>query len=67
MTEIKKELTPEQIFEGQVKKMSDEHISRRMRRLVRTPSSNIDSIWAIALSIVFDNTKPIGKMEPFLR
>lgn len=66
-----KQLTEEQIadraIQRQVHKRSDRQTSRRLKRLARTSSSNIDATWAIVLSLVFDNTKPMGRMEPYLR
>jgi hypothetical protein len=67
---LKKELSPEQIADRnlyrEVHKMSDRKMSRRLKRLTKS-QTNIDATWAIVLSLIFDNTKPVGKMEPYLR
>lgn len=65
--EVKKELSPEQILQRNILAMPNKQMSRRLKRLTRTNGSNIDNAFAVVLSIVFDNTKPMGKMEPFLR
>lgn len=69
--EVKKEPTPDQILERHIEAMADHSMVRRLRRITRgskkNPTSNIDATWAIVLSCVFENTKPVGKMEPFLR
>ena len=65
--EPKKELTPDQIASRQARKMSNRQMSRRLRRLANTSTHNIDAVWAIVLSQVFDNTKPMGRVEPYLR
>ena len=65
-----KQLTEEQIadrnLQREVTKRSNKQTTRRLKRLSRS-SHNIDSVWAIVLQLVFENTKPVGKMEPFLR
>jgi hypothetical protein len=69
--EIKKTLSPEQIADKnlyhEVHVRSNHQTSRRLKRLARESESNIDATWAIVLSLIFDNTKPVGKMEPYLR
>lgn len=75
--EIKKELTPEQLADRnmyrEVHKMPNQKMSRRLKRLSFGKSktskglNNMELTWATVLSIVFDNTKPQGKMEPYLR
>jgi hypothetical protein len=68
--EVKKELTPEQLADRnmyrEVHKMSNRKMSRRLKRLARS-ESNIDATWGIVLSLIFENTKPHGRMEPYLR
>lgn len=66
-TPAKKELTEDQIIGRQVRKMSNRQMSRRLKRLANTATHNMDAVWAIVLSQVFDNTKPMGKVEPYLR
>jgi hypothetical protein len=65
-----KQLTEEQLadrnLQRETAKRSDKQTARRLKRLSRS-SHNIDSVWAIVLGLVFENTKPVGKMEPFLR
>jgi len=71
----KKELSPEQILEREIHGMTNRKLARRLSRLAegrglklkKAPLSNINSTWAIVLSAVLDNTKPMGRMEPFLR
>jgi len=63
----KKSLSPDQIIYRQVHKMSNRQMSRRLRRLANTSTHNIDAVWAIVLAEVFDNTKPMGRVEPYLR
>ena len=71
----KKELSPEQILEQEIHGMTNRKLSHRLSRLAqgrglklkKTPLSNIDSTWAIVLSAVLNNTKPLGRMEPYLR
>jgi hypothetical protein len=63
----KKELTPDQLAYRQAHKMSNRQMSRRLKRIARTTPHNMDAVWAIVLSQVIDNTKPLGRMEPFLR
>jgi hypothetical protein len=71
----KKELTPDQILEREIHGMTNRKMSRRLSRIAnsrglkfkKSPPSNIDSTWDIVLSAVLDNTKPLGRMEPFLR
>ena len=75
VAQAKKELTPDQILEREIHGMTNQKLSRRLSRIAqgrglkfkKSPPSNIDSVWAIVLSAVFDNTKPRGRMEPFLR
>ena len=68
---VTKQLTEEQIADRnvyrEVTKMSNRKMSRRVNRIARDSEHNIDAVWAIVLAQVFDNTKPQGKMEPFLR
>lgn len=68
---VKKELTPEQLAERQAEAMSNRQMLRRVQRIARgskkNPTSNIDATWAIVLQCVLENTKPVGRMEPFLR
>jgi hypothetical protein len=75
-TQAKKELTPDQITERNIKAMPNPQMSKRLKRLAegrgltlkKSPLSNIDSTWAIVLSLIFDNTSETGgKMEPYLR
>jgi hypothetical protein len=65
-----KQLTEEQLadrnLQREIAKHSDKQTARRIKRLSRS-SYNIDSVWAIVLGLVFENTKPQGRMEPFLR
>jgi len=65
--EVKKVLSEDQIASRQARKMSNRQMSRRLRRLANTSTHDIDAVWAIVLSQVFDNTKPMGKVEPYLR
>lgn len=62
-----KELTEDQIIGRQVRKMSNRQMSRRLKRLANESVHNIDALYAIVLSTVFENTKPMGKVEPYLR
>ncbi len=62
----KKALSDEQIAYRQIRGMSDRQVSGRLKTLANS-SLNIDAVWAIVLREVFDNTKPFGKMEPYLR
>lgn len=72
---VKKELAPDVIIQRQVEGMSNRRMSNRLKRITqvrglklkKSPPSNIDATWAIVLSAVFDNTKPLGRMEPYLR
>ncbi len=73
---VRKELTPEQILDRNIKAMPNPQMSKRLKRLAegrgltlkKSPLSNIDSTWAIVLSLVFKNTSETGgKMEPYLR
>jgi hypothetical protein len=65
-----KQLAEEQLtdrnLQREIAKRSDKQTARRLKRLSRS-SHNIDSVWAIVLQLVFENTKPQGRMEPFLR
>lgn len=73
---VKKEWTPDQILQKNIRTMPSRQMSGRLKRLAegrgltlkKTPLSNIDSTWAIVLSLIFDNTSETGgKMEPYLR
>jgi hypothetical protein len=63
----KKELAPDQLIQRQVQKMSNHQMSRRVNRIARESEHNMDAVWAIVLAQVLDNTKPLGRMEPYLR
>ena len=72
----KKEWTPDQILQKNIRTMPSRQMSGRLKRLAegrgltlkKAPLSNIDSTWAIVLSLIFDNTSETGgKMEPYLR
>jgi hypothetical protein len=74
--QVKKQLTPDQILAKNIQTMPNSQMSNRLKRLANStglklkkgPLSNIDSTWAIVLSVVFDNTKMTGgQIEPFLR
>jgi len=69
MTETapKKELTADELAERQATAMSNRQMTRRVKRIARNSASNADATWAIVLSAVFENTKPVGRMEPYLR
>ena len=62
----KKELSAEQIAYRQIRGMSDRQVSGRLKTLTRS-NHNIDAVWAIVLREVFNNTKPFGPMEPYLK
>lgn len=73
---VKKEWTPDQIMQKNIRTMPSRQMSKRLKRLAegrgltlkKAPLSNIDSAWAIVLSLVFKNTSETGgKMEPYLR
>lgn len=65
--EPKKELAPDQIMHRHIRSMSDRQMSARVNRIARESEHNMDAAWAIVLAQVFDNTKPNGTLEPFLR
>jgi hypothetical protein len=63
----KKELSAEQIAYRQIRGMSDRQVSNRLNRIANKSVHNIDAVWAIVLREVFNNTKPFGRMEPYLK
>lgn len=63
----KKPLSPEELAFREAKHMKNRHMLNRIRRIAETTRSNADATWAIVLSVVLENTKPLGRMEPYLR
>jgi hypothetical protein len=55
---------PEQL-RRQLKKMNNRQLAGHLRRRART-EQGIDGAKALILSIVFENTKPLGKISPYL-
>jgi hypothetical protein len=62
----KKALSEEQIAYRQIRGMSDRQVSGRLKTLAHA-DHNIDAVWGIVLREVFNNTKPFGRMEPYLK
>jgi hypothetical protein len=71
MTETKKAMTPEQAAAKHLRTMSDKQLLNRVKKYPRTKlrkhEINIDIVRALVLALVMENTKPLGRMEPYLR
>lgn len=60
-------MDPVEIYRRNVHMMPDRVLASHLRRKARKKSSMIDSAWATILSAVFENTKPYGKVDPYIK
>jgi len=73
MTEstVKKPMTPEQAAAKHLRTMPNKQLLNRIKKYPRTKQHkheiNTDIVRALVLSLVMENTKPLGRMEPYLR
>lgn len=66
-----KKMSPEQAAAKHLRTMPDKQLLNRIKKYPRTKlrkhEINIDIVCALVLALVFENTKPLGKLEPYLR
>jgi hypothetical protein len=67
MVEQPKKLTPDQITDHEVRKMSNRQMLNHLKKIARKDPVSFKGTWAVVLTAVLENTKPMGRMEPFLR
>ncbi len=67
----KKPMTRESAAAKHLRTMPDKQLLNRVKNYPRRKECkneiNIDIVHAIVLSLVMENTKPLGRMEPYLR
>lgn len=70
VTEPNKTMDPIEIYRRNIRTMSNQQLSKHLRRKSREKQAGLEGAWASILSIVFDNTKSSqvgGKIESYLR
>jgi hypothetical protein len=65
--EQKPELPESELEFRRARKMSNRQLLNHLKNIARKEKSNLRATWAIVLAVVFENTKPLGKVDSGLR